>query len=29
MSMALKRNKLTIGEEVKIIQELEKNPTAS
>jgi hypothetical protein len=27
--MALKRNKLTINEKVKIIQEVEKNPTVS
>jgi hypothetical protein len=29
MAMALKRKKLTISEEVKIIQEVEKNPTVS
>jgi hypothetical protein len=29
MAMALKRNKLTIGEEVQIIQEVEKNPPVS
>jgi ribosomal protein S25 len=29
MTMALKRKKLTISEKVKIIQEVEKNPTVS
>jgi DNA-binding Lrp family transcriptional regulator len=29
MAMALKRKKLTIREKVKIIQEVEKNPTVS
>jgi predicted transcriptional regulator len=29
MAMALKRKKLTISEKVKIIQEVEKNPTVS
>jgi hypothetical protein len=29
MTMALERKKLTINEEVKIIQEVEKNPTVS